>query len=142
MIHLKADNKRGIKCNRWNQGFINVSDDISKVSCKTCKGAGRVRGRERLEFDLPAGVEEGAELSLKGKGQAGFRAATPGDHRGADRSPVGRGIRLPSATGDGSSASKGGVEELVGAEAGAAAKRLRKAIRRNDRHVVSLGRSW
>ena len=52
---------------------------IPQETCSTCKGEGRHRGKERLDFELPAGVEEGAELALRGKGQAGFRGATAGN---------------------------------------------------------------
>ena len=50
-----------------------------KETCRECKGEGRVRGRERVELDLPSGIEEGAAFSLKGKGQAGYRNATSGN---------------------------------------------------------------
>lgn len=50
-----------------------------KETCRECKGEGRVRGRERIEFDLPEGIEEGATFSIKAKGQAGYRNATSGN---------------------------------------------------------------
>ena len=54
---------------------------IPKEPCSQCKGEGRLRGKERLEFDIPSGVEEGAELLLRAKGNAGFRGAASGDLR-------------------------------------------------------------
>ena len=50
-----------------------------KELCKDCKGEGRVRGRERVEIDLPSGVAEGETFSIKSKGQAGYREAMPGN---------------------------------------------------------------
>jgi len=54
---------------------------IPKEPCPQCRGEGRMRGKERLELDIPSGVEEGAELALRGKGNAGFRGAASGDFR-------------------------------------------------------------
>ncbi len=50
-----------------------------KETCRECKGEGRHRGRDRIEIDLPQGVSEGEVLSLKAKGQAGYRNATSGN---------------------------------------------------------------
>lgn len=50
-----------------------------KENCKECRGEGRTRKRERVEFDIPSGVAEGAVYALKGQGQAGFRGASAGD---------------------------------------------------------------
>ena len=47
--------------------------------CTACKGDGRVYGEETLAIDIPAGVQEGMQLSLSGKGNAGERGGAPGD---------------------------------------------------------------
>ncbi len=47
--------------------------------CTTCKGDGRVYGEETMAIDIPAGVREGMQLSLSGKGNAGERGGAPGD---------------------------------------------------------------
>ena len=47
--------------------------------CGACKGEGRVYGEETVSVDIPAGVQEGMQLSLSGKGNAGERGGTPGD---------------------------------------------------------------
>ena len=47
--------------------------------CTACKGDGRVYGEETLAIDIPAGVREGMQLSLSGKGNAGERGGTAGD---------------------------------------------------------------
>ncbi len=47
--------------------------------CTTCKGDGRVYGEETLTIDIPAGVQEGMQLSLSGKGNAGERGGSAGD---------------------------------------------------------------
>ena len=47
--------------------------------CKTCHGEGIVKGEEVIKVNLPAGVEEGMQLSLSGKGNAAKRGGIPGD---------------------------------------------------------------
>ena len=47
--------------------------------CTACKGDGRVYGEETVTIDIPAGVQEGMQLSLNGKGNAGERGGANGD---------------------------------------------------------------
>lgn len=47
--------------------------------CGTCKGEGRVYGEETLSLDIPPGVQEGMQLSMSSKGNAGERGGAPGD---------------------------------------------------------------
>lgn len=47
--------------------------------CGTCKGEGRVYGEETVTIDIPAGVQEGMQLNISGKGNAGERGGAPGD---------------------------------------------------------------
>jgi molecular chaperone DnaJ len=47
--------------------------------CTACKGEGRVYGEEMVTLDIPAGVQEGMQLSVGGKGNAGERGGAAGD---------------------------------------------------------------
>lgn len=49
------------------------------ASCPKCKGDGRVYGEEMIEIEIPAGVEEGMQLSLRGNGNAGRQGGPNGD---------------------------------------------------------------
>jgi len=49
------------------------------AKCGTCKGEGRVYGEETVTLDIPAGVQEGMQLSVNGKGNAGERGGMAGD---------------------------------------------------------------
>lgn len=49
------------------------------ANCPKCKGDGVVYGEETLDIEIPAGVEEGMQLSLRGKGNAGLKGGPPGD---------------------------------------------------------------
>ncbi len=48
-------------------------------NCSKCRGEGHVQGEETLEIEIPAGVEEGMQLSLRNKGNAGQKGGPPGD---------------------------------------------------------------
>lgn len=47
--------------------------------CDKCLGHGIVKENEVIQIDIPAGVEEGMQLSFGGKGNAGARGGIPGD---------------------------------------------------------------
>jgi molecular chaperone DnaJ len=52
---------------------------VIKASCSNCKGEGREYGEDTIEVKIPAGVEEGMQLSMRGKGNAGRRGGPAGD---------------------------------------------------------------
>ncbi len=52
---------------------------IIKDKCPKCAGNGIVSGEEIITIDIPAGVAEGMQLSVSGKGNAGARSGVPGD---------------------------------------------------------------
>lgn len=47
--------------------------------CTTCFGNGIVKGEEVISINVPAGVSEGMQLSMSGKGNAAARGGMPGD---------------------------------------------------------------
>ncbi len=49
------------------------------ANCPKCKGDGVMYGEETIDIEIPAGVEEGMQLSLRGKGNAGLQGGPPGD---------------------------------------------------------------
>jgi molecular chaperone DnaJ len=49
------------------------------AKCGSCKGEGRVYGEETVNIDIPAGVQEGMQLSISGRGNAGERGGMAGD---------------------------------------------------------------
>lgn len=49
------------------------------AKCNTCKGEGRVFDEETISIDVPAGVQEGMQLSMNGKGNVGERGGNAGD---------------------------------------------------------------
>jgi molecular chaperone DnaJ len=57
----------------------NGEGSIVTSKCNVCKGEGRVYGEETVNINIPAGVQEGMQLSLGGKGNAGERGGAAGD---------------------------------------------------------------
>jgi molecular chaperone DnaJ len=57
----------------------NGEGSVVTAKCGSCKGEGRVYGEETVTLDIPAGVQEGMQLSLGGRGNAGERGGPPGD---------------------------------------------------------------
>ena len=49
------------------------------AKCGTCKGEGRMYAEETVSIDIPAGVQEGMQLNINGKGNAGERGGMAGD---------------------------------------------------------------
>lgn len=52
---------------------------IIKNKCKECAGEGIVYGEEVVTVKIPAGVADGMQLSMSGKGNAGKHNGIPGD---------------------------------------------------------------
>lgn len=49
------------------------------AKCNACHGEGTVRGEETITINIPAGVSEGMQLSMAGKGNAAPNGGIPGD---------------------------------------------------------------
>ena len=57
----------------------NGSGQTVKSPCNVCKGEGKTFGEETIEIEIPAGVHEGIQLSMSGKGNAGAKGGPAGD---------------------------------------------------------------
>jgi molecular chaperone DnaJ len=55
------------------------SGQVIDEPCGTCAGRGRVRTTDILTVRVPAGVDDGAQLRVSGRGQAGVRGGRSGD---------------------------------------------------------------
>ena len=47
--------------------------------CKTCRGIGSVRRQHKVSVSIPAGIDDGQTISLKGQGNAGLNGGPAGD---------------------------------------------------------------
>jgi molecular chaperone DnaJ len=73
---------------RAQQGFFMVEracptchgrGEVIESPCRNCRGEGRVDAPQRLEVQVPPGVDNGTRIRLAGKGEAGPNGAPPGD---------------------------------------------------------------
>jgi molecular chaperone DnaJ len=52
---------------------------VIEKPCPRCHGTGRERRTKRYKVKIPAGVKNGTQIRLKGKGEPGFGGGPPGD---------------------------------------------------------------
>ena len=73
---------------RSSQGFFTVqrtcptcqgAGQVIEKPCRKCGGSGRVRTKEDLEINIPAGVEDGTRMRVSGEGEAGMNGGPAGD---------------------------------------------------------------
>lgn len=71
-----------------SQGFFMIQTDCPRCQgagefladpCNDCRGQGRVRKKKLLTIKVPAGIEDGMRLILRGEGDAGLNGAPAGD---------------------------------------------------------------
>src|SRR5699024_2115478 len=47
--------------------------------CTTCRGTGRVKKQRKIKVSIPAGIDEGQQIRVAGKGEAGINGGPAGD---------------------------------------------------------------
>ena len=52
---------------------------IIKNPCATCKGKGKVRKNNKVKVKIPAGIDEGQMVRVRGEGNVGFNGGPSGD---------------------------------------------------------------
>lgn len=52
---------------------------IIETPCNDCGGSGRKRATQKIEVTIPAGIDDGQTLSVRGKGDAGVNGGPAGD---------------------------------------------------------------
>ena len=71
-----------------SQGFFSMSSpcpachgagQIITEPCRDCRGEGRVVEKKKISVNIPAGVDEGSRLRLRGEGESGPGGLQPGD---------------------------------------------------------------
>lgn len=84
----KCSNCHGTGAINYRQGFFAFSQPCNKCNgqgftiktpCPTCKGQSRTQAKETIPVNIPAGVYNGAELRVRGKGDAGIYGGQTGD---------------------------------------------------------------
>ena len=57
----------------------NGSGKIIKKPCDACRGNGNLRAKKKLEVSIPAGIDDGQSIVLRGQGHEGKRGGGAGD---------------------------------------------------------------
>ena len=55
------------------------SGRVITANCASCRGEGTIYGEETIDIQIPAGVADGMQLQLSGKGNAGAKGGGAGD---------------------------------------------------------------
>lgn len=72
----------------YQQGFISIQQTCPRCKgqgtvitdpCVNCRGSGRVKAIHKINVRIPAGIESGTSLRLRGMGNAGTRSGLRGD---------------------------------------------------------------
>jgi len=70
------------------RGFLRIEQPCGKCHgegvyienpCAECKGIGRVKTKQKLEINIPVGVEDGTQVRFSNKGEAGIRGGSSGN---------------------------------------------------------------
>lgn len=73
---------------RMQQGFLSIAQtcpecrgqgQVIKDPCSKCRGQGRIQQEKTLSVRIPAGIDTGDKIRLKGEGEAGLNGGSPGD---------------------------------------------------------------
>lgn len=78
-LNVEQNTPFGRIVNRRVCHYCNGSGKEITEKCKTCSGAGKVKKRNKIHIKIPAGVDDGQQLRVAGKGEAGINGGPAGD---------------------------------------------------------------
>lgn len=52
---------------------------VIETPCSVCHGSGQVRSSKTIGINIPAGIDDGQVISIRGKGNSGINGGPPGD---------------------------------------------------------------
>ena len=78
-ISVEQNTPFGRIVNRRVCHYCNGTGKEIKEKCSTCSGAGKVTRRNKIHVKIPAGVDDGQQLRVAGKGEAGINGGPAGD---------------------------------------------------------------
>lgn len=55
------------------------SGQVPEDPCESCKGSGILRQEKTIEVQIPAGIDNGQRVAIRGEGELGYRGSKPGD---------------------------------------------------------------
>ncbi|WP_251554792.1 molecular chaperone DnaJ [Neobacillus muris] len=78
-VSVEQNTPFGRIVNRRTCHHCNGTGKEIKQKCSTCGGAGRVKKRNKIQVKIPAGIDDGQQLRMSGKGEAGINGGPAGD---------------------------------------------------------------
>ena len=78
-LNVEQNTPFGRIVNRRVCHYCNGTGKEIKEKCRTCGGAGTVKKRKKINVKVPAGVDDGQQLRVAGKGEPGINGGPAGD---------------------------------------------------------------
>ncbi len=78
-LNTEQNTPFGKVVNRRVCHYCNGSGKIIPDKCTTCSGTGRITKNKKINITIPAGIDEGQQIRVAGKGEAGVNGGPAGD---------------------------------------------------------------
>ncbi len=78
-LNTEQNTPFGRVVNRRACHYCQGTGKIIPDKCTTCGGTGRVKKHVKIKVSIPAGINEGQQIRVSGKGEAGVNGGPPGD---------------------------------------------------------------
>lgn len=78
-LNVEQDTPFGRVVNRRVCNHCGGTGKIIPEKCNTCGGSGRVKKQVKVDISIPAGIDNGQQIRMSGKGEPGINGGPPGD---------------------------------------------------------------
>ncbi|HET7616653.1 MAG TPA: molecular chaperone DnaJ, partial [Bacillales bacterium] len=78
-LNIEQNTPFGRVVNRRVCNYCSGTGKVIKDKCTTCRGKGTVRKQNKIHVKIPAGVDDGQQIRVSGKGEPGVNGGPPGD---------------------------------------------------------------
>jgi len=78
-VSVEQNTPFGRIVNRQSCRHCSGTGQIIKEKCTTCHGSGKLRKRKKINVKIPAGIDNGQQIRVTGKGEAGINGGPAGD---------------------------------------------------------------
>ena len=78
-VQVRRQTPMGVFATSAPCGRCGGKGKIIHQPCSACRGAGRIRKRKTIQASIPAGIDHGQTISIRGQGHAGANGGPAGD---------------------------------------------------------------
>ncbi|MBO9129588.1 molecular chaperone DnaJ [Bacillus sp. 165] len=78
-VNVEQNTPFGRIVNRRTCQHCSGTGQFIKEKCNTCHGSGKVRKRKKIHVKIPAGIDDGQQIRVSGKGEPGVNGGPAGD---------------------------------------------------------------